>query len=119
MFQASRVAAIISILLLFLALSRRWPFGFYTLLRLTVCASAVYIAFQAHRFNRAVWTWVLGGVAVLFNPIVPIYMRRTQWRWFDLLALLAFMISLGVVRHKTGTMIPNLCTESALSEAAC
>jgi hypothetical protein len=77
MFQSSRVAAIISILLLSLALSRRWPFGFYTLLRLTVCASAVYIAFQAHRFNKAVWTWVLGGVAVLFNPIVPIYMRRT------------------------------------------
>jgi hypothetical protein len=29
-------------------------------------------------------------------------MRRTQWRWFDFFALLVFLISLGVLRHKPG-----------------
>lgn len=100
MFQASRVAAIISSFLLLGALIARWPYGFYTFLRIVVCASAICLATQAYQLQKALWTWVLGGVAVLFNPVFPIYMQRAQWRWFDFLALVVFLISLGVVRHR-------------------
>jgi len=98
--QTGRVAAIISILLLFLAIIERWPYGFYTFLRIVVCVSALYLAFQAHKIHKPFSTWVLGGVAVLFNPFVPIYMQRTQWRWFDFLGLVVFVASLGVVRAR-------------------
>ena len=100
MFQASRAAAVISIALLVLAVTTRWSYGFYTFLRIVVCGSAIYLAVIAYQLHKIPLAWGLGGLAVLFNPLIPIYMRRTQWRWFDLLALLVFLISLGVVRNR-------------------
>jgi FtsH-binding integral membrane protein len=96
----SKIAAILSMVLLLLAVIHRWPIGFYTLLRLVVCGSAIYIAFRAHQLQKGFWVWIFGAVAVLFNPLIPIYLRRVQWRWFDIAALLVFVISLGVVRSK-------------------
>jgi hypothetical protein len=100
MFQAARVGAIISIILLVLAITARWPYGFYTFLRIVVCASAVCLAAQAYELGKAPLAWVMGGVAVLFNPVFPIYMQRAQWRWFDFIVLLVFLISLGIFRHR-------------------
>lgn len=97
MLQPSRVAAIASIILLVLAVSTRWPYGFYTFLRIVVCATAVWLAVEAYQLRKAPLAWVLGGLAVLFNPLVPIYMRRMQWRWFDFLALLVLAISVGIL----------------------
>jgi hypothetical protein len=102
-FQAARVGAIISIVLLVFALTARGPYGFYTFLRIAVCASAVCLAVQAYQLRKAPLAWILGGIAVLFNPLIPIYMQRGQWRWFDFLALLIFVISLGVFRHRPET----------------
>jgi FtsH-binding integral membrane protein len=96
----SKIAAILSSVLLLLAAVHRWPIGFYTALRLVVCGSAIYLAYRAHQLQKGFWVWIFGAVAVLFNPLVPVYLRRTQWRWFDGAALLVFMISLGVVRSK-------------------
>jgi hypothetical protein len=30
------------------------------------------------------WSAILGCVAVLFNPIIPIYLSRTAWHAFDI-----------------------------------
>jgi hypothetical protein len=100
MLQPSKVAAIASIILLALAFTTRWPYGFYTFLRIAVCATAVWLAVEAYQFRKTPLAWVLAGLAVLFNPLVPIYMRRTQWRWFDFLALLVLAISVGIVRPR-------------------
>ncbi len=100
MLQPSKVAAIASIILLVLAVITRWPYGFYTLLRLVVCATAVWLAVEAYQFRKTSLAWILGALAVLFNPLIPIYMRRTQWRWFDFLALLVLTISVGIVRPR-------------------
>ena len=100
MLQPSKVAAIASIILLVLAVTTRWPYGFYTFLRIVVCATAVWLAVEAYQFGKTPLAWVLGGLAVLFNPLIPTYMRRTQWRWFDCLALLVLAISVGIVRPR-------------------
>ena len=100
MLQPSKVAAIASIILLVLAVTTRWPYGFYTFLRIVVCATAVWLAVEAYQFRKTPLALVLGGLAVLFNPLIPIYMRRTQWRWFDFLALLVLVISVGIVRPR-------------------
>ena len=100
MLQAAKVGAIISIVLLALAIAARWPYGFYTFLRIVVCASAICLAIQACHLQKALLVWLLGALAVLFNPLIPIYMRRGQWRWFDILALLVFVISLGSIRQR-------------------
>ena len=100
MLQPSKVAAIASIILLVLAVTIRWPYGFYTFLRSVVCATAVWLAFEAYQFRKTPLAWVLALLAILFNPLIPIYMRRMQWRWFDFLALLVLAISVVILRPK-------------------
>lgn len=100
MLQLSKIAAIASIILLALAVTSRWPSGFYTFLRIVVCGTVVWLAVEAYQFRKAPLAWVLGGLAILFNPLIPIYMRRPQWRWFDFIALFVLAIAVVIVRPR-------------------
>lgn len=100
MSSASKVAAVISILLLLLAVTTQLPYGFYTFLRIVVCGSATWLTIEALQSKEVILAWLLGAVAVLFNPIFPIYMRRTQWRWFDFITLFVFAVSLGLPQRR-------------------
>lgn len=55
------------------------PYGYYVLLRLLVCGICIYLAMQDAYAGRAGWAWVLGGVAVLYNPIFRIHLNREIW----------------------------------------
>lgn len=84
--KAARLLAIIAILLLVAAVFGRWPYGFYTFLRLVVCGTSAYLAFVAYTAKDKFWLWVMGGLAVLFNPLVPIHLHRSAWQFFDALS---------------------------------
>ena len=74
------------------------PYGYYRLLRWVVCAVAIASAVQLHRSNRLGWVWVLGAVAVLFNPLVPVHFAKSTWRVFDGAAGVAFLGVLYIAR---------------------
>lgn len=59
------------------------PYNYYRFLRWAVCAVAIVSAIQMHRFNRQGWVWILGTVAILFNPLVPISFEKTTWQIID------------------------------------
>lgn len=59
------------------------PYGFYTFLRLVVCGVAVLGAVKAHANDRGGWTLVLAGIALLFNPVIPVYLDRGTWAILD------------------------------------
>lgn len=93
--RAADNVVIISIILLFLAASAwGWglPFYFYTVLRFAVCVSAIHLALWAWRRDTRVWTLIMSGIAVLFNPVVPIHLTRIVWRALDVVtaAVLCF-----------------------------
>jgi hypothetical protein len=90
--KAARLLAIIATLLLVAAVFGRWPYTFYTLLRLFVCGIAVYLAFAAYTANNKLWPWLMGGLVILFNPLVPIHLNRSSWQVLDALATIALLI---------------------------
>ncbi len=47
------------------------PYGYYMLLRLFFCGISLYMLSSVRRV-RAVEKWVLVGLAVLYNPLVPV-----------------------------------------------
>ena len=54
------------------------PYGYYTLLRLVVTGISVYAAFFL--FERdGVNFWAFLGIALLFNPLIPVYLSREVW----------------------------------------
>lgn len=97
MTKVSKWPAIASIFLLLVAAFSRWPYGFYVFMRFMVCGSAVYLAVGSHKATKHSWAWVMGGVAVLFNPVMPVRMYRHDWRYFDLLAALIFVIYVAII----------------------
>ncbi len=53
------------------------PYGYYMLLRTVLCAVAAYAAFlQSNRASGLFW--VLLALAVLYNPLIPVYLGQKQ-----------------------------------------
>ena len=73
------------IALLFLA-TARMPYGYYTITRIVVAGFACFLALVGWEDSvmSRMWSAILGCVAVLFNPIIPIYLSRTAWHAFDI-----------------------------------
>jgi len=70
------------------------PYAYYQILRWVVCAAGVYAAYLYLQAERIALFWIFAAMAVLFNPIVPIYMSRDTWQIYDLVAVLVFAVSL-------------------------
>ena len=85
------IAALVAAAFLLLAAFSHWPYFFYVLLRVTVCAIALYLAHNAFTVQRKAWMWVFGAVAVLFNPVFPMRMHRSDWSNINVIAAVIFV----------------------------
>ena len=62
-----------------------WPYGYYVLLRLLVFAATTVTLATSPQERARNWL-ALGGLALLFNPVVPIHLTRVIWAPIDLVA---------------------------------
>lgn len=97
----SKVPAIVTVILLLCTVSRKWPYGFYTILRVVASGSAVYLAAGSNKLDKKPWVWLMGATAIVFNPIVPVRLDRSMWIYLDLAAALLFAASLLFVRSSS------------------
>jgi len=69
------------------------PIGYYTLLRLVVTAAAAYIAYDTFQTDKqSGWIWVFGFIAILFNPLIPIYLDKELWMVIDFAVAILFIV---------------------------
>lgn len=85
---------------LLLAATAHLPYGYYTLTRLVVCGIAAWFAFVGWNDVEAshVWPVAFALIAVLFNPIVPVFLKRGTWFYLDIITAVIFLIHLGMAR---------------------
>ncbi len=86
--------AIIAIIFLLLTFFD-WPYSFYNILRIVVTATAIYYAYYLYEAlkRKDFWFWALVIIAVLFNPIVPIYLyKKATWGFIDVVVAVFFGI---------------------------
>ncbi len=76
---------------LLFASQSHWPYAFYVLLRVAVCTIGIYLALTAFVAGRVLWVWLIGAVAVVFNPIVPVRMHRSDWGVLNDIAAFLFI----------------------------
>lgn len=92
------IHSVTCVAVLLIAALGQWPYFMYVLLRVFICGSSAYIAsrlFSQHRFPL---TWVAGAFAVLYNPVLPVKMARSDWEvinCFTAVSFLAFSIYLN------------------------
>ena len=70
------------------------PYAYYQISRWIVCAVGVYSSYLAYQSNKISWAWIFGIIAVLFNPILPIYFTREVWQPVDVIVAGIFFVSL-------------------------
>ena len=79
-----RPPIVASIVLLLLA-SFPFPYGYYTLLRLVVCSTAVFLGWFSYKKQKVRWVWIMGLIALIFNPVIPIHFNKRLWIVLDLI----------------------------------
>ena len=78
-------------IVLFIALARL-PYGFYQLLRFFICGVGAYGAYLSYQSGGKVWPWILGIIALIFNPFLKFYLDKETWQVIDFLAGVIFCI---------------------------
>ena len=110
----TKIPVVISIIILFLAILPM-PYGYYTLLRLVVCGIAIYLTWFAKVINRQGWMWVMGFIALLFNPLMPIHLDKATWSLIDLVVAVVFIVALFKIKiHKKEDYMTEITKEKAL-----
>ena len=67
------------------------PIGYYTLSRLVVCAAALYFAHNFYKKKDNTNLWIFGFIAVLYNPIIPVYLyEKAIWTVVNLITIFLF-----------------------------
>lgn len=95
MIRPHAIPAVAAAILLFVGLGHH-PYGYYTFLRWAVTIAAIVVAVVAWKSSSQWVTWPFVGIAILFNPIAPVYMTRHSWRPIDILCAIAFLASLKI-----------------------
>lgn len=82
------------VILLIAILSDSLDIGYFTFLRWVVSVASIYYAYFIYKKEQKLsyWFWNFIVLAILFNPIIPVYLVRDTWVLFDLVTLILFMI---------------------------
>jgi len=88
--------AIVSIIFLLLSFAS-WPYGYYTFMKFVVTGSVVYYAYYLYQIKKQnFWFWSSVATAILFNPIIPIYLRnKTLWSFIDVIVIIFLIVLLN------------------------
>lgn len=111
------IPALISAVMLFIAIPHL-PYGYYQLLRWIICASGIYIAYLSYESKRTFFSWPMGIIALLFNPLVPFHLDKDTWVIIDFIAAPVFIVSIFVVKEQQNTKNPicYLCGKRVIGE---
>lgn len=89
--KTETIYSVVCASVLLIAAFTEWPYFMYVLLRVFICCSSAYIASLLYSRNRVSLTWLFGTIAVLFNPILPVRMARSDWQATNVIAAVIFI----------------------------
>jgi hypothetical protein len=78
--------SLLTSLILLLAIVRGGSYDFFLVVRIVVTVNSALLAWRYYK-KRTLLTLLFGGVAVLFNPVLPVFFSREVWRLIDAVVL--------------------------------
>ena len=76
------------------------PYSYYQFLRWATSIASFYLTYVAYENNRIGWTWTFAVIGILFNPLVPFYLDRETWQFFNV--AVAFVYFVSIFKFKLG-----------------
>jgi len=90
----------ISGVLLLLGILNVWLYGYYIFLRWFVCGVAIFNAIGFSKSKLTGWILVFGALALLFNPLFPVYLNKSSWVGIDLISAILFFLASGSIKER-------------------
>lgn len=79
-------------------------------MRIAITIGAVIAAFQNSSNGINTWSIMFGIVAIIFNPVIPVYLHdKGVWMMIDIITMILFIIQIAKTRSRT--MIDELYIE--------
>ncbi len=82
----SKIAAVA----LLVAVVPIWPYFFYQALKLVVFGAAIFSAYLYHKERNKGWMLTMISIAIVFNPINPLYFGHFLWSVADIVVAILF-----------------------------
>lgn len=82
--------SIASGVLLILGIPSFWPYDYYILLRWVITISSVISAISFNESKLTGWVLTFSAIAILFNPLFPVYLNKGTWVGIDLISAIVF-----------------------------
>ena len=73
------------------------PYGYYILLRWITCITSILVTFQAFEKNIDWAKVIFIIIAILFNPLAPIYLSRSIWVPLDIMTAILFIFAIRII----------------------
>jgi len=95
------IPLIISVFFLCIPFITHVEYGYYQLLRFVVCGASAYSAYTFFRIGLKPILWMLVVIAIIFNPLFPLHLKRESWHAIDIVTIVIQLIffSIGIM-HK-------------------
>ncbi len=92
-----KISSLIAIGLLLLAIAKL-PYGYYMFLRIVITIIAITNALEEVKSLKKIWLIVFIIIAIIYNPIIPIYLKKHIWIPINITVAGIFTVSI----FKTG-----------------
>ena len=76
------------------------PYAYYQLMNWVVVGASVVTAMYAKKIGRPCAMWVFALIAVIFNPIAPLYLGTLTWEIADIVAIVLIVVSFFALKEK-------------------
>ena len=86
--------------LLLLGIPTGWPYSYYQLLRIVICIASVLTAYKFYESKFTGWSIVFGAIALLFNPLFPVYLAKASWVSIDFISAILFFLAAFSVKSE-------------------
>jgi hypothetical protein len=92
---------IVPAILLLLVTFVNFPYGFYNFLRLIVSISSGFIIYLDYKEEKRITTSVIifTIICLLFNPIIPVHLTKSQWIPIDIITSIIFIYSYFKIKN--------------------
>ena len=91
--------------------------GFYVLLKFVICGGCAFLAVNAREAGRKNMMWFLGGLAVLYNPIVRFSLGREIWMVVDVATIIVLGVNMRMVGRKCNAKANETKVEEKVVDA--
>lgn len=80
--------------ILIIAATTRQQYSYYTFVRWAVLTSSLYFAYKSYDRKQIGLVIYFSIVAILFNPLKPVWLQKETWHIIDYLVAFVFAITI-------------------------